>query len=267
MKIIKKLVFTVSLFVISSAMMMSQTIFSNYKISFGNLYTIKDGDLIKESVDGEYTVIDEGGRSVIATIKNGQIDGEFKEYYENGELYIIGKYINGMKQESWKTYSETGKLWIKDEYKDGKLNGEHYKNYTSTMKYSEYGNYKDGTKNGKWTEYYENGEKSSEGNYYNNQKVDEWIEWSSTGKKDTEANYINGELYGKTIRYQGNGKIFYEADIEESETKIKAYFPDGNINFEGLLVNNKRSGKWKFYDKNKSVISIKEYENGTLINN
>jgi antitoxin component YwqK of YwqJK toxin-antitoxin module len=41
--------------------------------------------------------------------------------------------------------------------------------------------------------------------------------------------------YGKTIRYQGNGKIFYEADIEESETKIKAYFPDGNINFEGII--------------------------------
>ena len=140
MKVIKKLIFVILLFTISSVNTKSQIMFSNYKISFGSLYIIKDGNSIKVFDDDVYTIIDYGGRSVNVTIKNGQIDGEFKEYYENGKLYIIGKYVNGMKQEIWKTYSETGKLWIKDEYKDDKLNDEHYKNYTATMKYSECGN-------------------------------------------------------------------------------------------------------------------------------
>ena len=260
-------IFLSILFIFINLNAIGETLYSNYKICFGNLYIIGEENELKQLENGEYTVIDEGGRKLSVSIQNGQITGELKEYYENGELYMAGDYKNGKKEGIWKTYTESGKLWIKDEYKDDKLDGEHYKNYTSNMKFSEQGNYENGVKVGKWTEYHENGIKSSEGDYLNNKKVGKWIEWDSYGNKDAEINYVNGEIYGKIIKYKDDGSIFYEVDIDDYETKVKGYYSDGNINFEGVLIDNKKSGEWKFYDENKSILSVKKYENGILVSN
>jgi antitoxin component YwqK of YwqJK toxin-antitoxin module len=56
--------------------------------------------------------------SVKGTTSTGRT-GEYKEYYENGNLKVSGQYITGKRKELWKWYNENGSLKTEVDYKDG----------------------------------------------------------------------------------------------------------------------------------------------------
>lgn len=49
----------------------------------------------------------------------GTLNGKFLEYYNSGELKVIGKYENGLKEGIWKTYYKSGKIKERGKYKNG----------------------------------------------------------------------------------------------------------------------------------------------------
>ncbi len=70
---------------------------------------IEDGLYIKKYPGSEITQI-EGKTS------DGVLDGNYTEYYKNGEKKVDGKYKMGRKKGTWKYYDEKGKLTEKKKY-------------------------------------------------------------------------------------------------------------------------------------------------------
>ncbi|WP_152286754.1 toxin-antitoxin system YwqK family antitoxin [Flavicella marina] len=56
--------------------------------------------------------------------EDGDHQGEWRTYYENGQLTIIGKWNYGKRDGEWKKYHENGKLESIGKYKNGKTVGE-----------------------------------------------------------------------------------------------------------------------------------------------
>ena len=63
----------------------------------------------------------------ICNYVNGKINGEYKDYYSNGQLFDISNYIDG-KMKCIK-YHKNGNLYVICNYVDEKLSGE-YKEYS-----------------------------------------------------------------------------------------------------------------------------------------
>jgi hypothetical protein len=77
----------------------------------------------------------------------GQIDGEYAEFHENGQVFFVYLFEEGKLMEDIGTYSEDGKLLAKGNVKNG--NGELVTFYKSG-EYFRKGMIKDGVKQGMW---------------------------------------------------------------------------------------------------------------------
>lgn len=61
-------------------------------------------------------------------IFNGKMEGNYKEYYKNKQLFTICNYINGKKEGLCKKYYDNEQLYSECNYKNNKLFGK-YKEY------------------------------------------------------------------------------------------------------------------------------------------
>ena len=155
--------------------------------------------------------------------KDGNLHGEYKEYYENGQLKLEANYRNGKEEDITKTYYKNGNLSFSYNFKDGKLDGI-YKNLDENGNYIYIKEFKDGKSIGKsqyfeenklklevedlsnsenqvfFTNiekhklYYTNGQLMEEGIYKNFEKEGLWKKYDSEGKLIKEEYYKNGEL-------------------------------------------------------------------------
>jgi antitoxin component YwqK of YwqJK toxin-antitoxin module len=158
--------------------------------------------------------------------------GEWKFYYENGNLKQIGNYKFDNISGEWKYYRENGDLRSVGNYNDyGSLNGES-RFYHENGKLDAIGNYTTGKKTGKWRTYFNNGKLSSIGNYEYGEITGEWKYYRENGDLRSVGNYTNGKLNGESRFYHENGKL---SDI-------------GNYRAD------ERIGLWKYYDKNGTLV-------------
>lgn len=88
--------------------------------------------------------------------ENGNLHGQYKEYYQNGKLCLIRNYDNGKLHGEERTYYINGKLENICNYVDGKIHGE-YKEYHENDKLCNICNYVGGKIHGEYKEYNENG--------------------------------------------------------------------------------------------------------------
>ena len=88
--------------------------------------------------------------------KDGERDGLFEKYYDNGQLDFKGNYKDGKRDRLFEYYYENGQLMSKSNYKDGKREGL-YEFYYENGQIETKSNYKDGER--EFGEYYfENGQ-------------------------------------------------------------------------------------------------------------
>ena len=83
------------------------------------------------------------------SLKNGNREGVWLGYYDNGQLWKEGDYKNGKKEGSWVYYHKTGQLFGKGNYKNGETDGfwgHYYKDGTFIGGLT--GTYKDGKRIG-----------------------------------------------------------------------------------------------------------------------
>ena len=90
------------------------------------------------------------------SLKNGEKDGAWVEYYGNGQLEFQGNYKNGKRDGAWISYWDNGLLRFKSNYKSGMTEGD-WVQYHENGQLSYKGNYKNGKRDGAWIAYNENG--------------------------------------------------------------------------------------------------------------
>jgi antitoxin component YwqK of YwqJK toxin-antitoxin module len=75
--------------------------------------------------------------------EDGKKEGEYKSWYDNGQLYTQGLYKDGKKEGEHKIWHDNGQLYTQGLYKDGKKEGEHKIWYRDGQLFTQ-GLYKDG---------------------------------------------------------------------------------------------------------------------------
>ena len=101
------------------------------------------------------------------TNKNGEKDGSYESYHENGSLNFKGNYSKGVLEDgSYEKYYENGQIWIEGTYQKGELHGPFKKFYENGQLWEE-GKFKEGKKEGLHIRYHENGQIYDQRNYLN----------------------------------------------------------------------------------------------------
>lgn len=235
---------------------------------------------------GAFTIWNESGK----TKTKGSYDTVLKE--NRNKNLVIEEVLDG----NYKNYLENGKLEKTCFYKKGKLNKrskEWYANGNKKM----FANFKDGRVYGLQMQWYENGQIRSSGKIYNSIEINnkyipptyngKQLKYFENGKLESVQNYKNSLPDGDWIWYNENGSLsnqrtYYKGQLQNT---IRLYDGEGNLQettpYQTFNINGRDTalvhGKKMMYNKNGNVyyeqnfykgfpygISNSFYENGKL---
>jgi antitoxin component YwqK of YwqJK toxin-antitoxin module len=163
---------------------------------------------------------------VILSDETFQNDGDYIEYYPDGQKFTEGKYVKGVMQGEWTYWHPNGQLCKKITFKDGKPDGS-YEVFRSDGTLDSIQSFKAGVRDGEWKSFYDDGKspkvtvtikdgkvvgertvyhpngKIKQQSYFNDGVLDGVAtEFDETGKKTAEATYKAGKLQGQRQTFQ-----------------------------------------------------------------
>ena len=191
-------------------------------------------------LDGESReYYEEGDIKSISHFKNHIPDGVFISYYQNGNMEEKYAYVNGQANGECLSYYENGKLEERYFLKNGEIDGEAFAYYPSgKLRGKEV--QKLGKREGESIIYHENGNIKQKSTFKNDKREGDLFIYFPSGKLRQTEKYINGKIEGEVIEYYESGTI-----------KEKAYF-----------INDKQEKEHFFYDKKGKLIKTDIYKNG-----
>ncbi|MDR2905927.1 MAG: toxin-antitoxin system YwqK family antitoxin [Helicobacteraceae bacterium] len=141
--------------------------------------------------------------------KNGKIEGVWKGFYKNGELWLEAQYKNNVREGIQKEYSlSTGELEFETSFKDDEMDGIS-KDYWSGGALQYIRTYKNGKQEGIEKFFSTSGELGSETPYKNGLKNGiEKSYYYESGKLERETAWKNGAKEGETKVFRENGEIW-----------------------------------------------------------
>ena len=191
-------------------------------------------------LDGESReYYEEGDIKSISHFKNDIPDGVFISYYQNGNIENKYAYVNGQANGECFSYYENGKLEERYFLKNGEIDGEAFAYYPSgKLRGKEV--QKLGKREGESIIYHENGNIKQKSTFKNDKREGDLFIYFPSGKLRQTEKYINGKIEGEVIEYYESGTI-----------KEKAYF-----------INDKQEKEHLFYDEKGKLIKTDIYKNG-----
>ena len=200
-------------------------------------YFIYNKNRLLDGESREY--YEEGDIKSISHFKNHIPDGVFISYYPNGNMEEKYAYVNGQANGECFSYYENGKLEERYFLKNGEIDGEAFVYYPSgKLEVKDF--FKDGKKEGESIFYHENGNIKQKSTFKNGKREGDLFIYFPSGKIRQTEKYINGKIEGEVIEYYESGTI-----------KEKAYF-----------INDKQEKEHFFYDKKGKLIKTDIYKNG-----
>ena len=218
----------------------------NQLINIGGLWFVENSDTPFSGI--AYNVSKNVGNIILERkYINGMYSGKYNEWWITGESKVKGTYRNGLMNGRWKFYYENGKVLCTGSYKNGN-NGFSINGIKGIPRNG---------KTGLWTYWDLKGKKIEEGYFKKGKQFGKWAFWDYSGK-----------------RYAGT-KISYELFVDELEKKDrlgnyliyspKQYGEKKYIHSYGSFSNNRRQGKWIFFDKNRKISAVINYKAGEPI--
>ncbi len=171
--------------------------------------------LHENTIEGYQAYIDSGFTNHLSEAKK-KLGKEYKDYFSNGVLKLIGNKLDDRQIGEWKRYYETGQLFYigNFSYPDGKEIGER-KQYHENGQLKVIGNFLDGKKTGKWKHYHKNGQL-----------------YQSFLWKD-------GVLIDLISCFDGKGNPLDKGTIIDGNGIVKMYAMDGKLEKEIFYINGK----------------------------
>ena len=117
-----------------------------------------------------YSNYPNGNLNYEGTLKDGLLDGTYRQYYPEGQLEHESQMVKGINQGVSKLYWKNGTLKGENTYKDDKLNGKFTK-YYEDGKLHVVGNYKDNKLDGEHIIYYPDGSIKKKGTFKDGKKI------------------------------------------------------------------------------------------------
>ena len=218
--------------------------------------------------------------------KNGLLDGESREYYEEGDIKSIFPFKNNIPDGVFISYYQNGNIKEKHTYKNGNEEGEglfYYQNgnigqnsfllngklVTEVFEYYPNGNMKtkahyiDGKLNGELIIYYENGNIKEKTFTIDEKLSGDAFEYYPSGKLRNKSFFKNGKREGESLTYYENGKlkkkILYKNGMRNGFAI--AYYEDGIIEQKAYFVDDKKENERLYYDKKGNLTKTEIYKN------
>ncbi|MHA7944253.1 toxin-antitoxin system YwqK family antitoxin [Formosa sp. 3Alg 14/1] len=141
----------------------------------------KDG--IKVGIWNSYFKDDNRIKYIKAFDDAGNASGEWKSYYDSGELYNVEHYLNNKPHGIQTTY-----------FKNGNVNSS--------------GNMKEGKEEGMWSYYYDDGTLASEKTFVNGEENGPYRQYHTNGNLHKEGSKQNFKNVGTWSIYDTNGDLF-----------------------------------------------------------
>jgi|688.fasta_scaffold06418_7 antitoxin component YwqK of YwqJK toxin-antitoxin module len=128
-----------------------------YTTFFKGKFKVSEGLVLNKKYEGLWLTYHKESTIVMMreNYKNGELHGEKKVYYHDGDLVEESFYEKGIRQGLYKKYALSGKVIEELTYKDGKMHGPAiYRDYQGEV--TAEGQYKDDYQSGIW-KFYKNG--------------------------------------------------------------------------------------------------------------
>ena len=170
----------------------------------------RDGIFYKIGQHKSYTgmVIETGGIKdylLLGRFSSGKRDGQWVQWYRNGQKEVEGVYYRGKKHGDWSLWYEDGTLKEQGQFDMGKVDGSYKYWYTNGHLHMEQ-TYHKGNSHGKWAWWFEhdhnltftNGTWTYNGGTYqaeNEEELWNWW-WYLNDNKEMEGHYIDGRKNG-----------------------------------------------------------------------
>lgn len=198
-------------------------------------------------------------------VKGNKTNGEWLEYYENGQTLRKENYVNGVLEGDCFYYHENGKIKEKVKYINGSPEGDlaiYYKNGELASK----GKYINGKKEGELLTYHDNGQLNTKGKYVYGKKEGEWVSNYESGRIKDRITYINGLKNGEYFGYHENGKIWRKNKYisGKQDGDWVEYYDNGQLKVNGKYINGVADGEWLYYNENGQIETTLKYINGEL---
>ena len=171
--------------------------------------------------------------------KNGLLDGESRQYYEEGNIKSISPFKNNIADGVFISYYQNGNIKEKHTYKNGNEEGEgifYYENGKLEEKYF----MKNGKLDGEATAYFEDGKIKNKAIFKDGITLEEEDYKNNEIRKNS---FKNGEIVQQDI-YSKNkilkAKKFF---LENGKIKIMTYYENGNKQEETIFMGNLLDGE------------------------
>ena len=109
--------------------------------------------------------------------------GLHKEYFRDGGLSSVGKYLNGKRTGVWRYYLRNGKLKAVGKFADGQFTGL-WKWFRENGKPLQVGKFENGKQVGLWKRYHPNGKLYDVGKFVDGKRSGEWKIYNRSRKAE-----------------------------------------------------------------------------------
>ena len=205
--------------------------------------------------------------------KKGLLDGESRQYYEEGDIKSISPFKNNVADGVFISYYQNGNMKEKHAYKNGNEEGEgifYYENGKLEEKYF----MKNGKLDGEAINYFEDGKIRNKAIYKDDIILEEEVHENNEIKKNTFKNgeIVQQDIYSKNKKLKAkkffleNGKMkiisYHENGSKQEEVFVinelfdgeaLAYYPSGKLKEKDFFKNGKREGEAIIYYENGNV--------------
>lgn len=248
------------------------------------------GHFVDDKREGIWENIGRNGKLKSSyTYKHGQVLGQIKEYYDNGNIQEEGYWTGTFWVGEYRTYYENGKLfvnWFYDE-KGNRTGTQEY--YHDNGKLMARGSWDNGYQDGLVVQYYDSGKLRSESQWKGGNVHGVIKEYYESGSLKSESAYNNGKYDPAASRtYRDRVKVPVPQDtiklippeVTDPVTVISqditttfagtGYYKlnnsDGQVDREGDFVNGQLiTGKRYYYNQAGKLIRVAVYERGRIV--
>jgi len=237
--------------------------------------TIKRKGLYLDSIPtGKHVYYNAGGKPEKAIYYNdngirtaeGSVDenenriGEWKTYYETGELRAEGRRVNDRQDGEWNFFSQDGKKMQVGNFRNGIQEGE-WKWYFPSGNVFREETYVRNMPHGLCVQYSDSATIVAKGEYVNGEREGFWVE--NVGDAREEGNYVMGEKNGMWKTYHKDGQLYHAGNFIQgnADGRHVFYYPDGTLKEEQYYVMGRRDKNWKKYYENGGLFLTITYRN------
>lgn len=192
--------------------------------------------------------------------QSGVKQGDWKEFYENGQKKAEGKYTGGKKIGNWVYYFPDGKIEQKGKYLPGDKADGLWVWYFNNGQIEREEEFVSGKEEGFFREYSDSGKLIASGNMLDGAEEGAWI--YDFGNYVLKGEYKNGARFGVWKGYFENGKQAFEGkysdDLPDGEHKF--YYHSGMLMRRGFFEMGKKEGNWEYYLEDGTLFNVVKYK-------